>query len=661
MLRLHVMIESQSSDDPSAREAVYEAFTDHDRDVEEAVRRALAAGRERLDADVGFFTRIEDGTQFIEVSVGDHPGLQPGDTCPFDRAYCRRTVEIDGQLSVQDAAASEAISQVAYETFQLGAYIGSKVVLEGEVYGTICFADRGSRAEPFSEAEELFVELIARQTGQALERRAHERELRERNRRLRTEMERFRHIAETSFDVLFRIDTGMTVSYVSEAIERVLGYEPEEVVGDSFREYLAPESVEAGTAIHERLVDGETLELYELTFRDADGEPVVLEVNARPIEEDGEVTSIQGVARDVTERRERESTLRVRTRAMDEADVGIAIADVRREDNPIVYANGAFRRLTGYSPAEGGGLNCQFLRGPATDEERVAELREHIQSLEAATVELVTYREDDIPFWSRVTITPVEDERGTGTHLLAFQEDVTERKRTERLLERLNRVLRHNLRNDMTVLLGYAERLRDVTDGAEIARRLETAVEDLLALADSARELQDIAEMPWRPRRLDLSTLLAEAATDVTDRRSDVTIDRTIGTDRDVCAGAELELAIAELLENAASYDTDPPTHVRVEARDEGGWVVLTITDDGPGIPETEASVIRTGRETPLSHGRGLGLWLVNWIVTRYGGSFQIDSREDGPSGTVATMRLPAIEPDEDVAQADERPTTLFR
>jgi signal transduction histidine kinase len=71
-----------------------------------------------------------------------------------------------------------------------------------------------------------------------------------------------------------------------------------------------------------------------------------------------------------------------------------------------------------------------------------------------------------------------------------------------------------------------------------------------------------------------------------------------------------------------------------------------------------ESAVISAGEETPLEHGAGLGLWLVNWIVTRYGGSFQIAG--DPGEGTTATIRLPALPEEATVQETTRPPTVLF-
>ncbi len=642
--------ESQSTH----RERVYEAFADRRQPFGTAVESALKAGVDRLGLEIGFLTRIEDGTQYIEYAVGDHAAIQPGEQCPLDEAYCRRTVELPGHLSVQNASTSPDVSQQAYEAFGLGTYVGCKIMVDEDVYGTVCFADSAPRDHAFSEAEELFVELIARLAGRAIERREYERAQAERTAQIRTEKRRFEGIAENSSDVIYRIDTDGEFTYVSGAIERVLGYEPDELVGDSFTTLISDASVPTALDAFARLLDGGTVQGLELDFTHRDGQEVTMEVNATAITEDDAVTAVQGVARDITQRKARESELRLRTRAMDVAEVPITMADATKPDNPIIYVNDAFEEVTGYSKAQILGNNCRMLQGPGTDPEAVATIRDGIDAREPMTVQLLNYRRDGTPFWNRVTVTPVSDEHGTVTHFLGFQQDVTEQQRITRLVELLNRVLRHNLRNELTVIEGYTDFVDDPPEGMDIQEKIRRPLRRLVSLSERARELEKIAKKTREPVRIDPTELLSGVA----DRHRDgVTTDVSVDTDRNICAGTELERAIDELVTNAVTHDPDDHTTVSLSARDDGDWLVVTVADDGPGIPPMEVAVVESGQETPLEHGKGLGLWLVNWVVTQYGGSFQL-SVEDG---TVATLRLPALTDDQLVEDVVRRPTALLR
>jgi PAS domain S-box-containing protein len=126
----------------------------------------------------------------------------------------------------------------------------------------------------------------------------------------------------------------------------------------------------------------------------------------------------------------------VRTRAMDEAPIGMVLTDPHRADNPMVYANEAFLDLTGYDREAVLGRNCRFLQGPATAAEPVATMREAIDAAEPVTVDVRNYRADGKLFWNRVAIAPVRDGGGTVTHFVGTQRDVTaEKRRARRLTE----------------------------------------------------------------------------------------------------------------------------------------------------------------------------------------------------------------------------------
>lgn len=590
--------------------------------------------------------------------VGNHEAIRSGERCPLDEAYCRRTIESEDSLAVQDVTAADVISEPAVKRFGLGAYIGARVMINGSVSGTVCFGNEHTRGEPFSEREELFVELLAKLVGAALERREYERQLEAHNNRLKKEKRQAERIAETSFDVLFRVDSDAKVSYVSDAAQQILGYAPSELEGSHIADTITPGSIEDVHAAYTAVIDGEEIDGLEIDMVDSTDETVHLEVNAKPIWESGEVIGLQGVARDITGRKERQRELELKNRAMDKAGVGISIADARQPDKPLLYVNDEFTRSTGYEAADVIGFNCRFLQGEATDPETVKRIREAIDREEQVTVEILNYRENGRPFWNRLTVDPVANDGGQVTHFLGFQRDVTDAVRTRRLIELLNRVLRHNLRNELNALLGYGSRLDDGETTQTVYRQIRETVTDLSELSDKVRELERLARRDRDPRRHDPAVLLTDLAAAYREQYPEATVSVEGTSNRDFCAGREIRRAFEELLENALGH-TSAGTVVDVHITECDDVVEVRIQDDGPGIESIETQAIETGDETPLIHGNGVGLWLVNWIVTRYGGSFEIGARESG--GTVATVRVPAIGPSETPEEAVCPPTVLFQ
>lgn len=112
----------------------------------------------------------------------------------------------------------------------------------------------------------------------------------------------------------------------------------------------------------------------------------------------------------------------------------MTIADARREDRPLIYANEGFERLTGYPRDYALGRNCRFLQGEDTDPETVQTIRRAVEKAEPCTVEILNYRQDGTPFWNRLSITPVTDESGEVSHFIGVQSDVTARRKAEESL-----------------------------------------------------------------------------------------------------------------------------------------------------------------------------------------------------------------------------------
>lgn len=129
-------------------------------------------------------------------------------------------------------------------------------------------------------------------------------------------------------------------------------------------------------------------------------------------------------------RHEHQSELRLKNRAMDEAEIGITLSDYTQPDNPLIYANDGFERITGYGPEEATGRNCRYLQGERTDPEKVTQIREAVTAGESISVELRNYRKDGTEFWNHLQIYPITRD-GEMTNFVGFQRDITERKQRE--------------------------------------------------------------------------------------------------------------------------------------------------------------------------------------------------------------------------------------
>jgi len=146
--------------------------------------KIIELGCQYLDLPYGFVTEIDSATQRIVTAVGDHELLSAGAQCPIEQSYCRKTIDDDGFLAVANAVEEGWDGDPAYERFGLGSYIGGKVIVDGDLFGTLCFASTEPRGREFTGSERTFVEMASRWLGYEIERHNRTRRLERQNERL---------------------------------------------------------------------------------------------------------------------------------------------------------------------------------------------------------------------------------------------------------------------------------------------------------------------------------------------------------------------------------------------------------------------------------------------------------------------------------------------
>jgi len=242
-----------------------------------------------------------------------------------------------------------------------------------------------------------------------------------------------------------------------------------------------------------------------------------------------------------------------------------------------------------------------------------------------------------------VTTSPIEDGGGTRIGGTVVLQDVTEERRREQRLAVLNRVLRHNLRNDLTVVAGYFDIAEERIDDEALPDLHAAAHEktlDVIDLAEKARDVERTIDSEGDGgERCEVADLLEDIRADLGeeysgDIRIEVPEDVTLVGDRVL-----VDRVFRNLIENGLEHgDADPVVAVTFAGVDDAGRAAFEVSDDGPGIPDHELAVIETGEETALKHGSGLGLWLVQWGVASLGGAASFETDE---SGTTAVLELP--------------------
>lgn len=166
--------------------------------------------------------------------------------------------------------------------------------------------------------------------------------------------------------------------------------------------------------------------------------------------------------------------------AMAQTRMAICLCDPKQDDLPIVFANRAFRRLTGYSEEEILGRNCRFLQGPKTDPEPIARIREAIANEDVVVVELLNYRKNGTTFWNALHLGPIYNDQGELVYFFGSQWDVSDvraARAEERHAKEMARELSHRMKNMFAVISGIVNvtgRVRGIQgEAAEINSRIQ--------------------------------------------------------------------------------------------------------------------------------------------------------------------------------------------
>jgi PAS domain S-box-containing protein len=439
--------------------------------------------------------------------------------------------------------------------------------------------------------------------------------------------------------------------YVNGAYEEVFGRSLSTLRENptDFLKGTHPEDRDRVVAAIERLSEGESVDIEYRVDPTIDFQRHVW-VQGTPIRnESGEVYRVAGFVREVTERRERKLEL-LRQRNLVE-NVPIGVFRVALDDQQLTQVNPA---LVSMLDAED---ETDLLgRDVATffvDDDSAPQLVEDLREQETVTFETRFETVADRVFWGRLTAVLQTGDEGQSV-VDGVVEDISARKHRQRQLRVVDRILRHNMRNDISVISGYASYLAE--NGADIDEAVEsilTRSQKLLRTAEKGHVVVDVLSEAAETTSFDLIPDIDRTVEGLEDLFPDATIDVALPQEAHVDALRDVDLAVHELIENSIVHHDGTPT-IAVDVRTGDDTVTIRVSDDGPGIPSREYEILSGVRDVDsLSHGSGMGLWLVHWIVRLSGGEIDFDTSSDG---SVVTITLPKGAEDVRGTPVDARP-----
>ncbi|MHB9285610.1 PAS domain S-box protein [Halobacteriales archaeon Cl-PHB] len=474
--------------------------------------------------------------------------------------------------------------------------------------------------------------------------------------------DRYRRLVETSPAPINLFDADGRIVYSNDATADLLDVEDRTaMVGRSIFEFVHPDDRPKAESELQQVVEKEAAGPTRMRVVSESGEVKHIQVSTAPGEFRGEDIG-QAVVLDLTPFEAMRSELDAERRFVDNAmDALQDIFYVLDTDGRLVRWNEAAVTVTGYEPDE--------LEGSSLDDLIYEDDVSRIQSVVAAVLSgqsdvvvearLRTKSGRTIPYEFRGR--RLEDDDGEVLGKVGIARDISLRQERSQQLRVIDRLLRHNIRNDITKIQGHAELLAADPERPESVETILRTCRSITRTAEKERKIVTALSQRQDPAAFDLPSVVASVADRVRTDHPTATVE-TDGVDAvTVRTIPAIQEAIFELVDNAVRHaETAAPT-VRLRTERSADAVTLSVVDDGPPIPEMEIDVVTGDRQIDdLTHSSGLGLWFVSWVVGRSAAAIEFDRRADGGNEVQIVFATDAErappDPEGDGAAASERP-----
>jgi two-component system, LuxR family, sensor kinase FixL len=287
----------------------------------------------------------------------------------------------------------------------------------------------------------------------------------------------FIKLLENSTDILTILDKNFKVAYVSPSVFQILGWIPEtELIGINPLEKCHPDDI---PILQEKLKvlleKPDEVQKTVFRYKHKNNEWRTLESIAQNFLSDSAIQGIVINSRDITERESKNRETSLLSTAIRSTANSIVITDPNLPDNPIIYVNPAFEKLTGYKRNEIIGKNCRLLQGEETDQNAIEKMRKAVAANKRCTVTLLNYRKDGSAFWNRLTLSPVFGKNKELVNFIGIQQDFTKFKEAEQI--RKNEDLEKALLADIKNALAEEKSIKEIIQrcAEEIIEHLKVA------------------------------------------------------------------------------------------------------------------------------------------------------------------------------------------
>jgi PAS domain S-box-containing protein len=437
---------------------------------------------------------------------------------------------------------------------------------------------------------------------------------------IRDSEERLRALVETSPDMIWEIDPEGNFRYISPQIMTILGYRPDELTGKSVLALIPEEAHSfAMEEIGKHLKSRVDLFTVEVPARHKDGRDFTIEIRSSPvIDEKGVLTGLRGVAHDITERRRVQADLK-KSEELHRVLVN-TVPDLAVQTNlegEITYINDYGVILGGFSSASEAIGTPVFDYFAPEDLPRALENTRLMFERQLGPVGYTFIGKDGRRHDLEINGDVLRNADGKPYGMVYFGRDITTRKKTDLEMKRayqqltmLYGITRHDILNNLMVILGNIEVARmgeNPADTEALINRIEEKTLQIRSQIEFTRVYEELGshEPVWH----NIHSILSK----IPERSGIAVIDETGGTE--VFADPILEKVFENLIDNSIRHG-EKTTEIRVNIREEDERLAIIYEDNGVGIADDEKPLIF---ERGYGKNTGLGLFLVREVLALTG------------------------------------------
>lgn len=488
---------------------------------------------------------------------------------------------------------------------------------------------------------------------------------------LQVSEEKYRKIFENIQDIFYQTDTNGIITSISPSIERYSEYKPEELLGRNIRDFYK-EPNQRSNMLVEIQKHGEVAD-YELQLVTKSGKIVHCSLNSHFIKDlNGNVIGVEGLARDITERKVNEEKIFKLSQAIEQSPVSVVITNVQGN---VEYVNPKFTSLSGYTFEELIGKNAGIIKSGITPGSIYENLWDTITAGNVWNGELQNRKKNGELYWENIVISPIKSPDGIVTNYIGIKEDITEKKKIIAELisakdkaEELNRLkssflanMSHELRTPLIGILGFSEILHSEIKEPEWNSMIDRIHQGGKRLLETLNLILDLSKHESRNAEVKYEIL-----------NINETVKECLNLLNPIAAKKEIYLQyiyhpdnlismmdrklfqsiVNNLVGNAIKYTRNGGVQVDVFLQTEDGLtnIVLKVSDTGIGIAEKDLNIIfEEFRQVSEGlnrqyEGTGLGLAITKRFVEKLNGKIYVSSTPG--EGSEFTVVLPYRIPD---------------